>query len=242
MPTFRRPEEDLSAKGWIGPMGLVLALSISVLSCGRSTTAGASTPAEGAPGHFVARSPAHTEHQMRLVSAGEFLMGLTPEAEGALLEAGVLLDACPAAMPAHVVDLDSFYVDQFQVTVGDYVSYLNDLWFSVAVEDGQAYLSQVLLLTDMGDSLSGATYLTTNEPTKPPSMAYTNLETGTANGWRMASRLISMVGARRETRMPQERPTRCGSCVASVQGSQSATAAGPQPQTSDSGMPAALRI
>jgi hypothetical protein len=179
---------------------------------------------------------------MRLVSAGELLMGLTPEAEGALLEAGVLLDACPAAMPAHVVDLDSFYVDQFQVTVGDYVSYLNDLWFSVAVEDGQAYLSQVLLLTDMGDSLSGATYPTTNEPTKPPSMAYTNLETGTANGWRMASRLISMVGARRETRMPQERPTRCGSCVASVQGSQSATAAGPQPQTSDSGVPAALRI
>ncbi len=130
-------------------LDLLLIVGISVTACGRE----ASTPparADGAPGHFIHQSPAATEHPMRLVPAGEFVMGLTPDQEQDLLAAGVLSAPMPEAMPAHAVELDSFYIDQFQVSVADYVSYLNDLWFSITIEATQVRLSNVLVLADVG--------------------------------------------------------------------------------------------
>ncbi|MBT6627403.1 MAG: SUMF1/EgtB/PvdO family nonheme iron enzyme [Gemmatimonadetes bacterium] len=133
---------------WAGLVSLCLIVGLQV-ACGRKASVTAAR-SNAAPGHVTHQSPAATGHQMRLVAAGPFTMGLTPAAEQTLLSAGVLSVPSPDAMPAHVVELDSFYIDQFQATVGDYVSYLNDLWFSITIVSNQALLSNVLMLADLG--------------------------------------------------------------------------------------------
>lgn len=147
-------------KQWAALVSLCLTVGLHS-ACGRKASVTAAK-LNTAPGYVIHQSPAATGHQMRLIPAGPFAMRLTSAAEQALLAAGVLTAPSPDAMPAHVVELDSFYIDQFQVTVGDYVSYLNDLWFSVTIASNQAMLSNVLMLADFGqmqadeDSVRGA--------------------------------------------------------------------------------------
>jgi formylglycine-generating enzyme required for sulfatase activity len=135
-------------KQWAALVSLCLIVGLHS-ACGRKASVTAAR-LNTAPGYVIHPSPAATDHQMRLIPAGPFTMGLTSAAEQALLAAGVLTAPSPDSMPAHVVELDSFYIDQFQVTVGDYVSYLNDLWLSVTIASNQAMLSNVLMLADLG--------------------------------------------------------------------------------------------
>jgi len=76
-------------------------------------------------------TPAGTAHEMVLVPAGEFVMGLTAEKEKRVREqewwgdeyAGNL----QAEIPAHTIYLDAYYIDKYEVTNAQYAAFLNDM-------------------------------------------------------------------------------------------------------------------
>ncbi|MCA9875779.1 MAG: formylglycine-generating enzyme family protein, partial [Anaerolineales bacterium] len=86
---------------------------------------------------------------MRLIPAGSFLMGSTDED----------LLAASDEKPQHEVALDAFYMDQYEVTVAQYASFLNRLGtyqqacesFDCVLPRDRAGVTSLLLAEDQGD-------------------------------------------------------------------------------------------
>ena len=76
-------------------------------------------------------TPASTAHEMVLVPAGEFTMGLTAEQDQWIRQREWWYDwmedtdFLEREQPAHTVHLDTYYIDKYEVTNAQYVAFLN---------------------------------------------------------------------------------------------------------------------
>ena len=110
-------------------------LKLSLLLCAPLTVA------VGGQEKLVLKTPADTEHQMVLVPAGEFIMG----SDRGEADEG----------PEHVVHLNAFYCDKYEVTNAQFLAFLNAVAANADAEN-----NQLLELDDSGVQIrrSGETF------------------------------------------------------------------------------------
>ncbi len=92
--------------------------------------AGCAHVAPGSQASQAAKAPARASREapegMVLIPAGAFVMGTDRTDEGEAADLGLPYTWYSDATPAHMVELDAFYIDRYEMTNAEYLQFLND--------------------------------------------------------------------------------------------------------------------